>query len=157
MFFKLFKLLPAWRSITWLSLVAFLLGGTPRVGCVCADGQFRFFCTQSTSTPRCSCCGGAGKSPGRSCCASRHQPASGGQRDATIQAPQCCHPAIAAISVVEKNKESESSRPGASTHEWFAAEALAALACPPAATCQSPDWIRQPPADLVISLQRLTI
>lgn len=156
MFFNLFKLLPAWRAITWLTLAAFLLGGTPRVGCICANGQFTFFCAHSSGTGSCSCCGGAGKSPARSCCASKQQPASRDQRDATIQAPECCHSAIAAISVAVKT-ETESSHPAVSPHEWFAAQAHVALACPPAATHQAPEWNRQPPDDLVIRLQRLTI
>src|SRR5687767_4377274 len=81
----------------WAMIPLVLLSGTPVMGCVCANGQYKFLCQRQTAatedpatTAPCSCCpqhkDGARETASSSCCKKAPRAASTG---ATVAA-RCC-------------------------------------------------------------------
>jgi hypothetical protein len=95
-------------ALVWAMIPLTVFGSIPRVGCICANGQHKFYCQRhlmQAGAPRCACCygrdGATGDSTGSSqacrlgataCCGSN--PASNDGKLPTLGAECPCRPVL---------------------------------------------------------------
>lgn len=151
------------KVLSLVALAAFILGGTPRIGCICSDGHYELFCQRRAAAAgaaqTCSCCTAAkASSPSHSCCAKR--PATANENlssSGSIGFPCCCHPVLSVPSVAAKAPQKDLGRRDLSAMPYGWAETRS-MPWDAAATRESRlDRLIRPPIDLVIVLERLTI
>jgi hypothetical protein len=150
-------------SLVWSALLMTPIAATPRVDCLCPDGQVKLFClgfSRSTACCSGSCCGqhqASAHGKRATCCGrGRHQPnAPGGSRIAGIPCKK---------SLVEGKLQVV---PPTSAAAQAQATGLALVLAPVPASAAVPEsggyrlsrhrHLLPPPTDLVISLQHLII
>ena len=153
---KLLKRLRISRAAGWISLLAFLLSATPRLACLCPDGNFKPFCL-SAVWPNTKCCSREVCS-GCSSCSQERKVVSASDGSASLRLPACCRSVMVAISFTGQVHEADCSDRGetslkisgigawpgdSSISRSMAIRGAAKNACPP--------------VNRVIALKRLTI
>jgi hypothetical protein len=82
-----------WIGIIWSMLPFTLASGMPRLGCVCANGQYRLFCARLFRTP--AIANPAARSAG-CCCCRKSGSDSQSHSAARVAGKGCCKPIVAA-------------------------------------------------------------
>lgn len=156
-------------ALLWAMIPLTVFGSIPRIGCICANGQHKFYCQRhlmKSGAPRCACCygrdGAAGDSAqanqpchlgARTCCGSR--PVSNKGKLPALGAESPCRPVldrpvftIAVKAVLDLNQ---------SEHTPLLPAVTPVLAIVPAVSFDHARGDLPPPPDLVTTLGVLLI
>jgi hypothetical protein len=147
---RLLQLVRGTRATAWLTLLAFLLGATPHVNCVCPNGNLKLICIPATLW---GCCCASGTCT-RSCC--RRASSNGQENHIQLRSAACSRSVTAALSLVEKEDQPGLFDQGNACPNYvepYGSGDLLSGFCPAALSLGDAG----PPLDLIVALQRLTI
>lgn len=152
-------------ALVWTMVPLTVFGGLPRMGCICANGQHKFFCERASSAREglCRCCFGEAAKPSRSeqdgnrtlksCC--RHKRAVSTDGSAVLGTDRPCRPVLDYSTFVNGPRTALDLDCAGHTPLFVAFEPLPARVSTVAHDCERGALL--PPPDLVVTLGVLLI
>jgi hypothetical protein len=102
-------------ALMWALIPVVAFAAQPRMGCICANGQHKFFCqrhSEGSQDARCTCCFGRGSETGKSaakaccggmaCCGRTHETCE--SKDPVMGATRSCRPVVETATFLNGSK-----------------------------------------------------